>query len=127
MSEHICGLAAGESRFDTSLISRSGAVGIFQLMPARIRDIRLNPNKYSLDEVSLSLKKQAEIAKRLFLADWELIRSRFSEKIGKAYFSGNEDDTLRYALFPLLINAYNTGYPNIEAVVRGFMTEYPTI
>ena len=127
MSEHICGLAAGESRFDTSLISRSGAVGIFQLMPARIRDIRLNPKKYSLDEVSLSLKKQAEIAKRLFLADWELIRSRFAEKIGKAYFGGNEDDTLRYALFPLLINAYNTGYPNIEAVVRGFMTEYPTI
>lgn len=127
MSEHICGLVAGESRFDTSLISRSGAVGIFQLMPARIRDSRLNPKKYSLDEVTLSLKKQAEIAKRLFLADWELIRSRFGEKIGKAYFGGNADDTLRYVLFPLLINAYNTGYPNIEAVVRGFMTKYPTI
>ncbi len=127
MTEHICGLAAGESRFDSSLISRSGAVGIFQLMPARIRDTRLNPKKYTLDEVSLSLKKQVEIAKRLFLADWMLIRGRFGEKISKAYFGGNMEDTLRYALFPILINTYNTGYPNIEAVVRGFMEEYPTL
>lgn len=128
MSEHICGLAAGESRFDSSLKhDESGALGIFQLMPATIANPRLNPDKYPQNEVRYSLKKQVEIAKRLFLTDWELIHGRFAKKIADNYFNGNREDAIRYALFPILMNTYNTGYKNIDPVIRGFIKEYQTI
>jgi Family of unknown function (DUF5715)/Transglycosylase SLT domain len=127
MSTHMVGLAGAESNFDTFPKSKVWAVGIFQLMPVNIRNTDLNPHRYSVDEVKSSLKKQVEIAKRLFESDWKNILTLARKLwLSQKYFDNDTDKLIEYLLFPLLINAYNTGFTNMSEVLRAFVKKYPT-
>ena len=126
MQTYIVWLVAGESRIQNNIPSKAGAVWIFQLMPWIITNERLNPEKWSMDWVRLSIQKQCTIALRLFQEDWKLLR-RYRSIIAKSYFDKDEEKAVEFILFPLLINSYNTGYPTVRKNLDDFLEKYPTI
>ena len=93
-------------------------------MPHMIGNDVINPNKYPINEVQKSLKKQVELAKNIFLDNWSRLKT-YIPKIARQYFSGNNEQAIEYVILPLLITAYNTGYPNIKKLIDGFLSDFP--
>lgn len=123
LSTYITWLAWGESRFNSDLESDSGAVWIFQLMPHIIHNEKINPRKYSVVDVRKSLKMQVELAKNLFLDNWKHLRL-YTPKVAQQYFQWDTKKALECVIIPLLINAYNTGYKNVNNILKGFLDKY---
>lgn len=121
---HILGLVGNESQGDNGKVSQAKAIGIFQLMPHMITNATVNPKGYDIKSVALSLKKQAELAKNLILADYTLV-NRYTDRIAEAYFDGNTDKAQEFFIAPLTFNAYNTGIPNIRRTLEPFLEKFP--
>ncbi len=124
LAGEMIGLIVGESRFNSDLESRTGAVGIFQIMPAMIKSTIINPEQHSTEVVSQSLQIQVDLAKNLFLDNWSRLKNMIP-KVATQYFAGDQAQAVEYVLLPLLISTFNTGYPNVKRLLDGFLIKYP--
>lgn len=113
LQEYIVGLVALESGFDNNARSSAGAFGILQLMPSSITNSKINPKRYSQEAVESDFSKQIELAKNLMREDYTFLK-RYTKPLADAYFEGNESDAKYFMIAPLVMNAYNTGGPNIK-------------
>jgi hypothetical protein len=110
------GLCAKESKFNNSLTSGAGAVGIFQFMPNVWKSY--NKNESDLN----SLKEQTEVA-GLLMSDMysQLMHYCDDEALLQARDSfSNQSDFLKHFITPLIINSYNSGARRLATAVNRF-------
>jgi hypothetical protein len=119
----IPGLAAQESQYNNSALSRTGAKGIFQFQPATWKDLG-----YEEADI-LNFKTQVEAVEKhvatsyTFFTEQDQKHPRLSI-IKQRFFDNNQQDYEKYFLVPLMINAYNAGNTRVFSVVGNFLTHF---
>lgn len=115
------GLCAQESKFNNGLISRSGARGIFQIMPQYWEH-----HGGQLAEFS-SLKRQVDIVGEYFVDLYRQLKA----KVGTEQFSelrsrfADEESFQRDLIVPLLVNSYNAGASRVGEGVKQYCERVP--
>jgi len=111
------GLAAQESAFHNGLVSRSGAKGIFQFMPATWKGLGYKTNDIKF------LTNQVEATSKLFVQSHAVLFGRSGktlEEVKKIYFNGDDEMFEKYFITPVLVNAHNAGAGRMARVVGWF-------
>lgn len=126
ITKNIVGLVANESQYNNNVTSPSGAFGVMQLMPGKIRNSIVNPREYTEDEVRSSIPKQVELAKNLFINNYSQLK-KFTRPVAHAYFDGDIEKAERYVIAPAVLNAYNTGGPNVSQMISFFLEYNPNL
>lgn len=104
----IPGLCAQESNFNNASVSKSGARGIFQFMPATWGDY--DPEGEGIVEGVKSLEKQVRNAGRFFSDLYVQVQHHAGKETIDTLRALYGDEVLeRDILVPLMINAYNAG------------------
>ncbi len=104
----IPGLCAQESNFNNESVSKSGARGIFQFMPATWGDY--DPNEEGIVEGVKSLEKQVRNAGEFFSDLYIQVQHHAGKETIEKLKTLYGDEVLeRDILVPLMINAYNAG------------------
>ncbi|HEY0964537.1 MAG TPA: transglycosylase SLT domain-containing protein [Candidatus Paceibacterota bacterium] len=104
----IPGLCAQESNFNNESVSRSGARGMFQFMPATWGDYA--PEGETIEKGVASLARQVENAGAFFSDLYLQVQHHAGEAtIEKLRTLYGEEVLQRDILVPLIINAYNAG------------------
>ncbi len=132
LKELIPFLVAQESRFDESRTSRSGAVGLWQLMPGTVKDnvVLEEEKRLHADQIQIPFEVQdkMELAKDIYWASkiaLNHIGKRIPRTLNKeldklrATLDMPEDNFYRfYAL--VIVNSYNAGQGTVKKCLRSF-------
>lgn len=111
------GLCVQESKFNDKLVSKSGARGVMQIMPVNWVSYGGKP------EDALSLKKQVEIAGKLFSDYYEQLKDSLGDDSLQTLRNqfASEDSFQKDLMVPLLINSYNAGPSRVGEAARLFV------
>lgn len=115
------GICAQESKFNNGLVSRSGARGIFQIMPEYWEHFGGKHEEYN------SLKRQVEIAGEYFEDLYSQLMTKISSNIMQKLRSkfSDEESFQRDLVVPLLINSYNAGAARVGEGVKQYFDRTP--
>lgn len=120
----IPGLAAEESKFDNSLVSPSGAFGIFQIMPNTYLD---STGIKKVDEIKKSLTKQTafcfeHLDEKVYKYLNESEQAVPLKKICEQFELDKKEGDIFSAL--VILNAYNAGQGNMMKIIKKFSEKY---
>ena len=114
----IPGLCAQESNFNNDSLSKRGAQGIFQFMPATWGDY----NDTVLTEGTQSLEAQVRSAGEFFSDLYRRVQIHAGEAAMRKLLSTLDEETIQKdILVPLTINAYNAGAGLIGEAVKRYV------
>ena len=114
----IPGLCAQESNFNNNSLSRSGAQGIFQFMPATWGDY----NETTIAEGTQSLEAQVRSAGEFFSDLYRRVQIHAGEEAMRKLLATLDEETIQKdILVPLTINAYNAGAGLIGEAVKRYV------
>ena len=118
------GLCAQESNFNNRSVSKSGARGIFQFMPATWGEYDVSPG--GIVEGVQSLEKQVSCAGAFFSDLYKQIPHHAgAETMQKLRTMFDEETLQKDILVPLMVNAYNAGGALMGEALRLFLERSP--
>lgn len=116
------GLAAQESQYDSRSLSKVGAFGAFQFMPATWKDMGYT------DADKSSFPLQVSAVSRFFEMAHSFFSSATASELGairERFFGSDEASFNKYFFVPLLVNSYNAGPGRVATVLKWFERTFP--